>query len=112
MERRNFLKYSAAMTVGTGLLGKSAFAAGKKKKAKLRKAIQLGVLPRSLSDAEKIKMAKDFGFEGFEVKPMKDLKAAEQLGKLARDGGVPIHSIIYGGWKELLSDPDPAVVKK
>ena len=113
MERRNFLKYTAAMTVGTGLLGQSAFAGEKKAKAKMRKAAQLFMLPKSLSDAEKIKMAKDYGFEALEVKPMDDLKAAERLGKLAADGGVPVHSIIYGGWgKVSLTDPDPAGVKK
>jgi hexulose-6-phosphate isomerase len=43
---------------------------------------------------------------------MKDLGAAQQLGKLARETGVPIHSIVYGGWHAPFSDPDSKVIEK
>ncbi len=112
MKRRSFLKYTAAVTVGTGLLRASPFAAAERRGAKLRKAVQLGMLPKKLPDADKFKLAKKCGFEGIEAYPMNDLDAARQQGKLARAAGVPIHSIVFGGWHAPFSDPDPNVIKK
>lgn len=112
MERRSFLKYAATATVATGLLGRSIAAQAGQKGTKLRKALQLGMLPKNLSNADKFKLAKECGFEGIEGSPMKDLDAARQLGKLAREAGVPIHSIVYGGWGAPFSDPDPKVIDK
>jgi len=112
MERRSFLKYTAAVTVGTSLLGTSKPAEAGQSDAKLRKAVQLSMLPKELSDADKFKLTKKCGFEGVEASPMKDLNAARELGKLAREAGVPIHSIVYGGWGAPFSDPDPKVIKK
>jgi hexulose-6-phosphate isomerase len=110
--RRSFLKYTAAVTAGTSLLGKSKLAQGRHRGAKLRKALQLSMLPKELSDADKFKLAKKCGFEGIEATPMEDLNAARQLGKLAREAGVRIHSIVYGGWDAPFSDPDAEVIKK
>ncbi len=110
--RRNFLRYAAAFTAGTGLLSESAFAQSRQKGAKLLKSLQLGMLPRQLSDEDKFKLAKKCGFEGIEGSPMGDLGAARRLGKLAREAGVPIHSIVRGGWDAPFSDPDPKVIDK
>lgn len=115
MKRRNFLKYTAA-AIGTGLLDCAATTQSRAKAAgrgaKLRKALQLGMLPKSLSSADKFKLARKCGFEGIEGSPMKDLAAAAELGKLARDAGTPIHSIVYGGWGAPFSSPDPKVIEK
>jgi L-ribulose-5-phosphate 3-epimerase len=110
--RRSFLRYAAAVTAGTGLLSESAFARSRQKRAKLRKSLQLGMLPRQLSDEDKFKLAKKCGFDGIEGSPMSDLGAARRLGKLAREAGVPIHSIVRGGWDAPFSDPDPKVIDK
>jgi len=112
IERRSFLKYAATATVATGLLGRPITAQEGKKEAKLRKALQFGMLPKNLSDADKFKLAKECGFEGIEGSPMKDLDASQKLGRLAREAGVPIHSIVYGGWGAPFSDPDPKVIEK
>ena len=116
MKRRNFLKYTAAAAIGTGLLDCAATTQSRAKAAargaKLRKALQLGMLPKSLSSADKFKLARKCGFEGIEGSPMKDLAAATELGKLARDAGTPIHSIVYGGWGAPFSSPDPKVIEK
>ncbi len=112
MGRRSFLRYAAAVTAGTSVLGESGFARSRQKGAKLRKALQLGMLPKKLPDAEKFKLAKKCGFDGIEASPMKDLDAARRLGRLARQAGVPIHSIVYGGWGAPFSDPDPKVIEK
>ncbi len=112
MKRRSFLKYAATATIGTGLLACPATTQAGRKGAKLRKALQIGMLPRGLSDQAKFELAGKCGFKGIEGRPMSDLKAAEQLGKLAREAGVPIHSIVYGGWGAPFSDPDPKVIEK
>ena len=114
MERRSFLHYAAAVGIGTSLSGtgaiQSAAAAGKKGGAKLRKALQINMLGGKLSDADKFKLAKKCGYAGIEGRPIKDLAAAKQLGKLARDAGVPIHSIVYGGWGAPFSAADPKTI--
>jgi len=112
MERRSFLKYAASATVATGLLGRPIAARAGQKETKLHKALQFGMLPKNLSDADKFKLAKECGFEGIEGSPMEDLDAARQLGTLAREAGVPIHSIVYGGWGAPFSDPDPKIIEK
>jgi L-ribulose-5-phosphate 3-epimerase len=110
--RRNFLKYAAAITAGTALISESSFAQKKHKCAKLRKALQFGMLPKQLPDEDKFKLAKKCGFDGIEGSPISDLKAARRLGKLSRQAGVPIHSIVRGGWDAPFSDPDPKVIDK
>lgn len=112
MERRTFLKYTAAAGLGVNLIGRGGLAMEGKGGAKLRKALQIGMLPGSLSDADKFKLAKKCGYDGVEGNPMADLDAAKKLGDLARDTGTPIHSIVYGGWGAPFSDPNPDVIKK
>jgi L-ribulose-5-phosphate 3-epimerase len=112
IQRRSFLKYAATATVTTGLLGQSIKVQAQQKRAKLRKALQFGMLPKNLSDPDKFKLAKECGFEGIEGSPMEDLDAGQQLGRLARQAGVPVHSIVYGGWGAPFSDPDPKVIEK
>jgi hexulose-6-phosphate isomerase len=112
MGRRAFLKYSAAVSVGAGVLSATLGANAAESGAVLKKALQFGMLPKGLSNAEKFKLAKACGFEGIETGPMDDLKAAEELGKASRDAGTPIHSIVFGGWDASFSDPDPKVVEK
>ena len=112
IERRSFVKYMAAVPVGASLQSRFALAEGRQKGATLRRALQLGMLPRQLSDTDKFKLAKKCGFEGIEGSPMSDLDAARELGKLVRQAGVPIHSIVYGGWGAPFSDPKAEVIKK
>ncbi len=129
--RREFLKYAAAVTAGTGLLtttgrsqeqgkkkggrkkqARAAEAQAQGQGAKLLKAVQFRMLPEGLSNAEKLALAKKCGFEGIELNgPMADLAAAKELGEQARQAGVPIHSIV-NGWGGPLSDPRPENVEK
>jgi L-ribulose-5-phosphate 3-epimerase len=112
LERRNFLKLAATAAVGTRLLDFSATAQAGRSNSRPRKALQLGMLPKKLSDRDKFELAKKCGFDGIEGYPMADLDAAKQLGQLSRDVGVPIHSIVYGGWGAPFSDPNPEVIAK
>jgi hexulose-6-phosphate isomerase len=110
--RRAFVKRSAtAMAVGVGAASLAASAQAQTE-SPLKKALQLGMLPKGLSNPDKFKLAKACGFEGIEGSPMADLVAARTLGEQARAAGVPIHSIVYGGWGAPFSDPDPKVIDK
>ena len=108
--RRDFLKYAAAVTVGTGLLTTTGRSQGQG--AKLLKACQYNMLPKGLKDAEKFALAKKCGFEGVELNgPIADLAAAKEMGALAKQAGMPIHGIV-NGWGGPLSDPKPENVAK
>jgi L-ribulose-5-phosphate 3-epimerase len=110
--RREFLKYAAAVTVGTGLLTSSVRPQGQGQGAKLLKACQYRMLPKGLKDAEKFALAKKCGFEGIELNgPIADLDAAKEIGALAKEAGVPIHGVV-NGWGGPLSDPKPENVAK
>jgi hexulose-6-phosphate isomerase len=112
MERRSFLKYAGSLAAGASLMGRSILAQDSQRDTKIRKALQFGMLPPQLSDADKFKLAKKCGFQGIEASPMDDLNEARKLGELARQAGVPIHSIVFGGWHATLSDPNAEVAKK
>jgi len=113
MGRRDFLKRSAAVTVGAGAAGAASSArSGEQPFDPLPKAVQLDMLPKRLSDQDKFKLAKSCGFDGVEANPMDDLDAAKKQGELARDAGVPIHSIVFGGWHAPFSDPNPDVIEE
>lgn len=110
--RREFLKVAAAVTAGAGVLSSPARVRGRSRGGKLLKACQYRMLPKQLSDAEKFALAKQCGFAGVEDSPMADLEAAKRRGELAREAGVPIHSLVFGGWNTPLSDPRAEVVEK
>jgi len=108
IERRDFLKLTAAAAIAPSVLTATA---GAQEKKKLYKSLIMGMLPGKLSNAEKFRLARKCGFEGIEARPMNDLKAAAELGKIAREEGTPIHSLLYGWWPPF-TNRDPKVVGK
>lgn len=110
--RRSFMKYSAAVMAGMHLASNSISAAEKKKDRKWYKALKIGMLPGNIPDAEKFKLAKKCGFDGIDGEPINDLDAAREQAKLAREAGVPIHGLVFGGWHAPFSDPSPEVINK
>lgn len=113
MNRRGFLKTTAAVAAGAALSGVAMNAQAQAQPENiLLNGVQLNRLPSDRPDAERFALAKELGFNGIEASPMKDLDAAKRLGDAAREAGVPIHSIMYGGWQAPFSDPAPAVIEK
>ncbi|UCF14062.1 MAG: hypothetical protein JSW59_11675, partial [Phycisphaerales bacterium] len=112
IKRRSFLRYAATAAIAAPLLSDSKAAQAGRTNTRLRKALQLGMLPKNLTDADKFKLARRCGFEGIEGSPMKDIDAARRLGELAREAGTPIHSIVYGGWRAPFSSPDPRAIER
>lgn len=111
LTRRGFLQGTVAAAAGMALTG-AARAEEAPAYAPLKNSLLMGMFPNALSYDDRIKMAKACGFDGIEMSPMTNMDEAKRLGELAHKEGIAIHSIIYGGWGEPLSDPDPAVVKK
>ena len=111
IERRNFLKLTAAAAIAPSVLTAAIPSARAEKEKKLYKALIINMLPGALSDAEKFRLAKKCGFDGIEAKPMKDHKAAAEQAKIAREEGTPIHSLLYGWWPPF-TNRDPKVVGK
>jgi len=116
--RRDFLKISMgaacaaplAPTAGrlAGMAPAQAAPAGR-----IRKAVQIYMLPKNLSYADRFKLARDVGFEGVEGQTVEDPKVAEEIKKASEDAQIPIHSVMnMAHWKNPLSSADPAVVQK
>ena len=121
MERREFLQYGA-MAMAGGLIGGGCnsqsnmmvdLAANRKGSQKrFSKALKIGMLPRNLSDVEKFKLAKRCGYDGIDGVPLKDLKAAREQARLAREEGIVIHGLVYGWWPAFVNRDKAFVQKK
>ena len=80
---------------------------------RIKKAVQIYMLPKELSYADRFKLARDVGFEGIEGQTVEDPKVAEEIKKASEDAKIPIHSVMnMAHWDNPLSSSDPAVVKK
>ena len=112
MGRRDFLRRSAAATLAAGMAGRVSVVAAQAPAAGPKKAVQFGMLPKGLSDAEKFKLVKACGFEGVEMSPMADLDAARKLGETANAAGVSLHSVCFGWWNKPMCKGDAAAIDK
>ena len=115
--RRDFLKVSAGGALASLGPVAASFAepapAPAPASGRIKKAVQIYMLPKELSYADRFKLAGDVGFEGVEGQTMEDPKVAEEIKKASEDAKVPIHSVMnMAHWENPLSSSDPAVVKK
>lgn len=79
----------------------------------IRKGILLGMLPKTLSIADKFALAKEVGFQSMECGTEDDLNIAKEIKAASDKTGIPIHSVMNRDhWQFPLSSPDPAVVAK
>jgi len=78
----------------------------------LKKALNLSMLPADKSMVDRFQMAADVGFRGMEVAPTSDPHEIRILLGASEKAGIPIHSIIYGGWGKPLSSGDPEMGAK
>ncbi|HLY63503.1 MAG TPA: sugar phosphate isomerase/epimerase family protein [Terriglobia bacterium] len=116
--RREFLKTSVSATCAASLAAPALSAAATLPDApaaapRIKKGILLGMLPKSLSYADRLKMARDLGFEGIQAYTTPDQREAEEIKKAADGAGIKIDSVMnMDHWKYPLSSADPAVVEK
>ena len=116
--RREFLKVSMGTACAAPLASMSplpdrAAAVTPAASRRIKKAVQIDMLPKSLSYSDRFKLARDVGFEGVEGQTVEDPKVAEVIKKASEEARIPIHSVMnMAHWKYPLSSRDPAVVKK
>jgi hexulose-6-phosphate isomerase len=115
--RRDFLKVSAGSALASlgpitaGIAGPAPVSPPAA--ARIKKAVQIYMLPKTLSYADRFKLAGDVGFEGVEGQTVEDPKVAEEIKKASEDAKIPIHSVMnMAHWGNPLSSSDPAVVQK
>ena len=100
LNRRNFLISTGAAPL---------LAAGQA--LPIRKAVLLSMLPKSMSLADRFKLAREVGFAQIEGPTTPDEKEAEEIKKAAEASGLKVHSVMnQAHWKYPLSSPDPADV--
>jgi hexulose-6-phosphate isomerase len=79
----------------------------------IKKALQIGMLPKELSYADRMKLVREVGFDAIEGQTVSDEHEAEEIKKAADDAKVRIHSVMnMAHWEYPLSSSDPAVVEK
>jgi L-ribulose-5-phosphate 3-epimerase len=101
MNRRTFLAASA------GAAAFSAWAA----KSPIKKGLVAGMLPSSMSYADRFKLAREVGFEEVECYTTADEREAAEIKKAAESAKLRIHSVMnQAHWKYPLSSGDPSAV--
>lgn len=116
--RRDFLKTtlsaaSAASLAAPAMSAAAALPVAPASTPRIKKGILLGMLPKNLSYADRLKMARDLGFEGIQANTTPDQHEAEEIKKAADDAGIKIDSVMnMDHWKYPLSSADPAVAAK
>src|SRR5690349_14507538 len=99
INRRHFLATSAAPLLAAGPA------------LPIRKAVLLSMLPKSMSYADRFKLARDVGFAQIECPTTPDQNEAEEIKKASETAGLPVHSVMnMAHWKYPLSSADPEVV--
>ncbi|MBI3854936.1 MAG: sugar phosphate isomerase/epimerase [Planctomycetes bacterium] len=87
--------------------GAMALAAAKWPQDKPKKSIMPGMIKVAGKLEEKFAIAKAAGFDGMEVPP--DYEKVDTYRAASEKSGLPIHSVIFGGWGKPLSHPDPKI---
>jgi len=87
--------------------------ATKSARLEVKKGLVWDMLPEKMTVAERMKLARACGFEVVQLPTTPDQRAAEELGKAARDAGIRIDSVMnMAHWKYPLSSGERAVVAK
>jgi hexulose-6-phosphate isomerase len=113
--RREFLKVSVGAACAAGWAGAAAPFAATPPPSPLpiKKGVLLGMLPKQLSYADRLKMARDVGFEAIQAYTVTNQSEAEEIKKAAEDAKIRIDSVMNEGhWEWPLSSNDPALLAK
>src|ERR1700674_1201807 len=124
--RREFLKstVTAACSAGFSVGGftelvaasptsRSTLATPRPAPLPIKKGVLLEMVPAKLSYADRMKMARDVGFEVIQAPTTPDEHEAEEIKKAADGANIRIDSVMnMDHWQYPLSSSDPAVVEK
>jgi L-ribulose-5-phosphate 3-epimerase len=79
----------------------------------IKKGLVYDMLPRTLSHADRFKLARDTGFEVVQAPTTPDAHAAEEMKNAAAAAKIPIDSVMnMDHWQYPLSSDDPSAVEK
>ena len=79
----------------------------------IKKGVLLGMLPKELPYPERLRLAREVGFEELECPTIRDQAEAEAIRSAAKAAGLRIHSVMNSDhWQYPLSSSDPAVVAR
>jgi len=109
MDRRTFLQSATMVSAATALApGSGAAAAGP-----IKKALVMYMLGEKTPWADRLKVARDAGFDGVEAQTITDPKVADEIRAAAEKTGIKIHSVMnMAHWDYPLSSANPEDVNK
>jgi L-ribulose-5-phosphate 3-epimerase len=108
MQRRTFLAGVAAMSTTASLGAQAA-----NNVLPIKRAVEFEMLPKSLSIGDRMRLARDSGFEQVECQTTPDSEKAAEIKRGAEQAGLRIHSVMnMDHWKYPLSSADPSVVER
>lgn len=116
--RREFMKTAIVAAAGTSLtgvapLGATETAMTPASPVRIKKGVLLGMLPKQLNYTDRMKMAREVGFDNIQAYTTTDQREAEEIKKASEIAKIPIDSVMnMAHWDYPLSSSDPAVVEK
>ncbi len=110
MDRRKFIKTSAAITSGIVAAGQHSATAGQFT-GKIKKAVKIHMVTGDAPAMDKFKLLRDLGFDGVETRAKLDAKDADLVKsykQASEKTGLPIHGLIHGSNPDLIGAIDQA----
>ncbi len=106
-DRRSFLQTTAAMATAIGLAPAAQSVAGTFT-GKIKKAVKYHMITEPLSVMDKLKLAKDVGFDGVEPRTADAVKHRDALRKASEVTGVRIHGVVNSSNPDIKTAVDAA----
>ena len=116
IDRRHFVKKSGFLLAGAALpslLGAQSAARERTSSKRFKKALGFTMIQGDLSVEDKLKLAKDLGFEGIETPTrLRNNKMPEPrvLARASEKVGIPIHGVVHSSHPDLKGAIDEAAV--
>ncbi|RPI21417.1 MAG: sugar phosphate isomerase/epimerase [Acidobacteria bacterium] len=116
IDRRGFIRKSGVVLgniAAVSLLGRSSLVRAAEAGDRMKKAVGWGMIVENLSIEDKLRLAKDVGFEGVEVSRHTSPENSVEPQALARASekvGIPIHGVVNGSHPDLQAAIEEAAV--
>jgi hexulose-6-phosphate isomerase len=120
VNRRTFLRSSAALVAGSGVLRSitpvvaqsGAAAVSAAGQGRIYKAVKWGMIETGGSVTDKFRLQKELGYDGMELVSPSEL-TADEVRQASDETGMPVHGLVdMKHWEIRLSSPDPKVRDK
>ena len=110
--RRHFIRAGGLLAVGAAASGLSRRATAQESGGRIKKAVGWGMIEEKLPVEDKLRLAKDAGFEGVEVSRHTRGEETEPqaLARASEKVGMPIHGVSNGSHPDLEAAIDDAAI--